>query len=403
MTDEPSALAPIPRVLLFAIQTSHAGSCRLPKLFREAGFRVGILGLRSSLLQTTRHADERFVLSARRFEPRIRSSLERAFAAFRPDIIVPCDERAVSVVNYWVGSGAGTAALTPSLRACLAHSLGSLERLPERNSKPRVLELARSVGIPTPREVKVTNSAECRRAAEAFGYPVVLKLSHGAGGNGVRLCATRGDLDDAFRIFERGQSSAKLWRRRILKRDWFGSRFDIVVQEFIAGRPAMSCVAAFSGRALSVVTAFADQVSESMGPATIARIVDIPAARRITESMVEAFGASGFLSFDFIVDEAGRAVLLECNPRPTQIMHLGHLVGVDLARSMREALAGVADIPREYPRGERQVALFPQEWTRHPASPVIAAAFHDVPWEDPELLRAILSKRPITWRGRHIP
>jgi hypothetical protein len=130
MTEKTTALPAVPRVLLFAIQTSHAGSCRLPKLFKEAGFRVGILGLRSSLLQTTRHADEKFVLPARRFEPLIRHGLERAFAGFRPDIIVPCDERAVSVVNYWTGQAERPELLSSGLRDCLAFSLGSLEGLP---------------------------------------------------------------------------------------------------------------------------------------------------------------------------------------------------------------------------------------------------------------------------------
>jgi biotin carboxylase len=266
-----------------------------------------------------------------------------------------------------------------------------------------VLELARSVGVRVPREIKVTSAAQCRQAAEMFGYPVMLKLSHGAGGNGVSLCGTPEQLEGAFRRFERGQSTAKLWRRRLQRRDWFGSRFDIVVQEFVRGRPAMSCVAALAGRALSTVSGFAEKVSERVGPATVVRIVDVPEIRQATEEMVKAFGASGFLSFDFIVDEAGHAILLECNPRPTQIMHLGHLVGVDLARSFREALVGTRDESCQFPEGEREVAFFPQEWKRDPQSPALQASYHDVPWEDPALLRAMLAKRPVTWRRRHIP
>ena len=123
----------------------------------------------------------------------------------------------------------------------------------------------------------------------------------------------------------------------------------------------------------------------------------------MTERMVEALGASGFISFDFIVDDEGKAFLLECNPRPTQIMHLGHLVGLDLARSFREALQGERQAPCALPRGEREVAFFPQEWKRDPQSPALATAFHDVPWEDAALLRAMMGKRPITWRRRHIP
>jgi glutathione synthase/RimK-type ligase-like ATP-grasp enzyme len=390
------------RVLLFAIQTSHAGSCRLPKLFKEAGFRVGVLGLRSSLLHASRHSDERFRLRARRFEPLIRSSLEKAFDAFRPDIIVPCDERAVSIVDHWIG-GQQASPLSAGLRDCLVASLGKPERLAERSSKLRTLELARSIGVRTPRETKVTSRAECEQAAASFGYPVILKLSHGAGGNGVRLCRTAEQLGAAFRDFERGLSAVKAWRRRLLRRDWFGSRFDILVQEFIPGRPAMSCIAVSGGRPLSIVTGFAENVTEPMGPASIVRIVDIPEIRQMTQAMAEAFEASGFLSFDFIVDEAGRAVLLECNARPTQIMHLGHLVDVDLARALHGALQGAREAPCEAPRGEREVAFFPQEWKRDPASSTVANGFHDVPWEDPVLLRAILGKRPVNWRRRHIP
>ena len=391
-----------PRVLLFAIQTSHAGSCRLPKLFKEAGFRVGVLGLRSSLLHASRHSDERFRLRVRRFEPLIRSSLEKAFDAFRPDIIVPCDERAVSIVDHWIG-GQQASPLSAGLRDCLVASLGKPERLAERSSKLRTLELARSIGVRTPRETKVTSRAECEQVAASFGYPVILKLSHGAGGNGVRLCRTAEQLGAAFRDFERGLSAVKAWRRRLLRRDWFGSRFDILVQQFIPGRPAMSCIAVSGGRPLSIVTGFAENVTEPMGPASIVRIVDIPEIRQMTQAMAEAFEASGFLSFDFIVDEAGRAVLLECNARPTQIMHLGHLVDVDLARALHGVLQGAHEAPCEAPRGEREVAFFPQEWKRDPASSTVATGFHDVPWEDPVLLRAILGKRPVNWRRRHIP
>jgi hypothetical protein len=34
------------------------------------------------------------------------------------------------------------------------------------------------------------------------------------------------------------------------------------------------------------------------------------------------------------------------------------------------------------------IALFPQEWLRNPASAFIRSGYHDVPWEEPELVRA---------------
>jgi len=40
------------------------------------------------------------------------------------------------------------------------------------------------------------------------------------------------------------------------------------------------------------------------------------------------------------------------------------------------------------------IALFPQEWTRDPASPFLQSAYHDVPWDEPGLLGNFAGKRP---------
>jgi hypothetical protein len=39
------------------------------------------------------------------------------------------------------------------------------------------------------------------------------------------------------------------------------------------------------------------------------------------------------------------------------------------------------------------IALFPQEWMRDPASEYLTSGYHDVPWEEPELIRACVGKR----------
>ena len=43
---------------------------------------------------------------------------------------------------------------------------------------------------------------------------------------------------------------------------------------------------------------------------------------------------------------------------------------------------------------EDTIALFPQEWQRDPASPLIRSAYHDVPWDAPALVRAYINQRP---------
>ena len=39
------------------------------------------------------------------------------------------------------------------------------------------------------------------------------------------------------------------------------------------------------------------------------------------------------------------------------------------------------------------IALFPQEWLRDPASPFLQSGYHDVPWDEPELIRSCARKR----------
>lgn len=399
MTDSPSAER-APRILLFTIQTSHPGSCRLPKYLRAAGFHVGVLGLPRSLILASSHADARYTLMARRFEPMIRASVERAFRSFRPDIVVPCDERAVSVVGSWLGRQAPP--LSAGLVRCLRRSLGSIETFTQRYSKLETLAMAREAGVDCPRDTQVDSLQACEAAAAAFGYPVVLKISHGAGGAGVVLCRDPEALRTTWAEFSSRYTKAKSLRRKLLRRSWFGEGHSFLVQEYVGGRPAMSCASALEGRSLSVVSGMVGATSGRMGPASVTTICRHPGIEDATARMVARMGASGFISFDFVIAEDGAVKLVECNPRPTQILHLAPLIGVDPAKALREALAGGAWTPQASAPGI-EVAFFPQEWKRDCASPALTRAYHDVPWDDPALLRAILGKRPRNWLGRPVP
>jgi hypothetical protein len=39
------------------------------------------------------------------------------------------------------------------------------------------------------------------------------------------------------------------------------------------------------------------------------------------------------------------------------------------------------------------IALFPQEWIRDPQSPALQSAYHDVPWQEPALIRDCVRNR----------
>jgi hypothetical protein len=226
-------------------------------------------------------------------------------------------------------------------------------------------------------------------------------MTHGAGGHVVRLSRDRQMLERHFLDFHRSATSkVKAFRRRILRRDWFPGNSAISVQRHVAGRPAMTCAAALSGRMLAVITAFSEEVTYKNGPSSVVRLARHDGMAAATATMIRALGATGFISFDFIVDEAGSEHLLECNPRPIQIFHLGHLVGLDLARSFADGLSGkIPEAPQAINGAVATVALFPQEWRRRSASPALTEVHHDAPWDDPRLLKAMIDKRMRRWRG----
>jgi len=70
------------------------------------------------------------------------------------------------------------------------------------------------------------------------------------------------------------------------------------------------------------------------------RFVYNPDMRRTAGALIEAWGLTGFIGFDFIVDSQESAWLIECNPRPVSISHMGARVGEDLCRALHRQLTG---------------------------------------------------------------
>jgi hypothetical protein len=126
----------------------------------------------------------------------------------------------------------------------------------------------------------------------------------------------------------------------------------------------------------------------ALGPSSVVRFIHNAEMRQATEKLVAAWGLTGFISFEFILDSRGDAWLIECNPRPTPISHLGARVGEDICAALYCRLVRQPQPPLK-PGAELIVAHYPQERLRDPASPYLTKPFHDVPTDDPELLRRL--------------
>lgn len=384
------------KILLVAIEDDRWGPPRLPKALSSAGFEVAALCPCSNPTAKSRYLAQHFSWPRSRAWVRLAASLKRAMSAWQPALVVPCDEQVVALVQFLLCNPkmTGLERWPKRLFDALARSMGppaSFDAMLRKNSTQL---LARRIGVATPAGLAVANFPQARDEARRIGYPVVLKRSFSWGGAGVRVCRSEGELQSAVaEMTPKPGIGLKRQVRWLLSRDWYPNDNALWLQAGIAGYPAMYTALALDGRMLAGFAGMPVSTNGTAGPSTVVELGHNDAMEAASRRMVEAMGATGFVSFDFMIEQAtGKAYLLECNPRPNQVSHLGPRVGVDLCRTLRETLQHPAGAGRPSSRCANRkgtVALFPAEWQRAPASVAINDHFHDVPWDEPELVVAL--------------
>lgn len=352
-------------ILMVSFEAGRSGPARLPKELAAAGFRVHALCLAGDALGATRFVERVFILHSVKSLRCVERQLGEVMTASQPDLIVPCDERAVACLQTIVrraGAACVSRHLSADQLATLVVSLGDPDHFDALLMKRQTLALARRLGVPTPDTATVGSAAGAKTVANDFGWPVYLKQPFGWAGRGVVRCDSPSEIDIALTtLIQPNASRARRLVRRVLSRNWYPSGPDIDIQKAVDGVPAMVCAVAWRGRMLAAFSGFARKTLPDNGPSTVVAIARHEEMETVAERMIGACGASGFLGFDFMIDRrSGRALLLECNPRPIQICHLGARIGVDLAEALAEALAGRHAALRQAAAGtEVVVALFP--------------------------------------------
>ena len=170
--------------------------------------------------------------------------------------------------------------------------------------------------------------------------------------------------------------------------DLQGRAATLSVQKYVSGTVAGVALAALNGKTLAAYAYCKENKFPSgQGPASVIRIINRPDLVDLAARAVSYFGFPGLGGFDFILDDRdGSGLLLEFNARPGVTIHLGSLIGTDLCGSLYAALTGTA-APTPSPEPPLScIALFPNEWRRDNNSPYLHTAYHDVPWDDPQLL-----------------
>jgi hypothetical protein len=168
----------------------------------------------------------------------------------------------------------------------------------------------------------------------------------------------------------------------------------VAVQDHVEGRQANRAVVCWQGRVLAGITVEVLHGLPGLGPSSVVRALRHGAIEEAVRRLVGHLGLSGFVGFDFILDAAvpGRAWLLEMNPRATPAHCLSEPERPGLPSVLLQACAGAAVEPAAQAaekgvREGRVFVLFPQELQRDRWSPYLNTADHQVPWDEPELVR----------------
>jgi hypothetical protein len=304
------------------------------------------------------------------------------------DLVVALDDRATSLLLR------ARERAPYHIAALIAQSLGHTESYAQLMSRSGFIEAARRADIRTPQTRAILNDADLEDAISDIGFPAVLKADGTWGGDGIAIVR---DRDEALLAWRKLSSPPSLLRsvvRAIRRSDahFLRAKLEteapaISMQQFIPGKPATTSFACWQGRLLAANHMETLAAQDTNGPASVLRRIENPQMDEAAARLAARFELSGLHGLDYICDEDGQAHLIEINPRSPQTSYLSFGAGHDLVCALVARVDGHARPPR--PRiASNTVALFPQEWMRDPASPYLANAFHDVPWDDPALIRA---------------
>ena len=323
-----------PTVLLAAM-LEWAGTARLPEAFAAAGFDVVVLAPAGQLVTRSQFVSE--VLTAPDTLAHYLPVLQQLMGQRAFDHCIACDEPLL----YALALRRDQAWTHPLLPTPASGS--HLDFVISKLIFPSTCERA---GLPVPATRIHTDPPQIAQAAEAIGFPLVVKLARGYGGKEVRRVDSREALQQLLAGWPAGTP--------------------VVLQPFVAGVPGSCCALWVRGElkawfAFHAVRTWPDAFS----PSTMVRLVDRPALAPLLQAIGRLSGFHGLGGIDFIERPDGGVVLTEQHARPIPQFVLAQRAGIDLARALRALVDDDHATPLQSPRieaGESEdIPLFPQE------------------------------------------
>lgn len=375
--------------VLLVMTCSWVPPARLAVALANSGCSVDVIAPKGHAVTATR--------AFRRLYPYngFLNSIHDAVLAASPDFIIPCDDYATESLHKLQNED--------GLAPVIEHSLGPPESYTVLSTRGRLLSEARDLGICVPdTEILVDRQALHSWLAKQ-PLPAYLKADGTSGGVGVKLVESPEQARQAFDALSSPPGVLRTVKRTLVDKDLRllapclqRSRPLVSAQKIIEGAEANCAVSCWQGRVLGCISVEVVKRAEEYGPATVVRIIDNGEMLDAAEKLARRFNMSGLFGLDFILEAAtGRAFLLEMNARATQTCHLEMGPGRNLIEPLVCELSGIPQTGSAAPMTavSDTIALFPAEWKRDPSSRFIASGYHDVPWQEPGLVRYCLRSR----------
>jgi carbamoylphosphate synthase large subunit len=330
------------------------------------------------------------------------SSLARSIKKFAPDLIIPCDDRAVTHLHRLYGLSCHQ-----SVRKLIAHSMGDPENFNKVQSRASALALAKENGVRLPETRSLDTIGDLDDWAATHAFPWVIKSDGSWGGEGVAIVSDMRAARRAFRRLSRAVHVGFALRQLILHGDFFPltawlhrpSRC-LSVQAYIEGRPANCAIATWNGETDAVLCAEVLSSDGRTGPASLIRLTGNNVMGDAGAAVAKALKLSGLVGADFVIETAtGWPYLIELNPRATPICHLQLGAGRDLIAALKARMTGAPAQPRESAITSDVIALFPQGERVNEGSAMLDTAYVDAPLSDRRLMER-LRRPPLIDRRR---
>jgi predicted ATP-grasp superfamily ATP-dependent carboligase len=235
--------------------------------------------------------------------------LEAVLAELRArpyDLLLPTFEEALLLAEY-----------QSEIRPYARLFLPPFPTMYELHHKPSLHQLCLSLGLQTPPTLVVDDASQLEEVPDRFGFPVVLKLPAGNNAVGRSFCDSKEELHRKF-------------TRLASEQQQHGGELPFI-QKRIQGPLICTLCFCLQGQKLGeVIYRTSRMFPQAGGTAAHKESITNSTISQITDRLIAATGWSGFLGFDFVLEDGtGIPYLIDANPRTSPAIHLGFCSGLD--------------------------------------------------------------------------